>query len=56
MISLKITFGRAVSGSPRVSLFALLLLALAIDDDKQDREEKRRKKRDAKPHNGPHPL
>ena len=55
MISLKITFGHAVTGHPRVSLFALVLLILAIDDDRQDREEKRRKKRDAKPPAGPRP-
>ena len=55
MISLKITFGRAVTGHPRVSLFALVLLILAIDDDRQDREEKRRKKRDANSLAGPCP-
>lgn len=56
MISLKISFSRVAIAYPRVSIFALVLLILAIDDDKQDREEKRRKKRNAKPFNGPRPL
>lgn len=45
-ISSSITLNRAASGNPgRVSTFALVLLALAIDDDRH-REEKRGKNRE----------
>lgn len=61
MTSLKIAFGRVAIAYPRVSIFALVLLILAIDDDKQSQDKKHRKKRKAaisrtaKPPAGPRP-
>jgi hypothetical protein len=51
MDSLKLTFNRAASDNTGISIFALLLLAIAIDDDRQKCEKERRKKRErtAKP-------
>ena len=64
MTSLKTTFTRAATGNHAVSLYALALLALAIDDDRQQRDKdrrndrRRRRERDGKPvrkrPSGPH--
>ena len=55
MESLKPTFNRAAHAPTGVSLFWLLMFAIAIDDDRQRREKDRREKRDrhAKPQRKP---
>ncbi len=44
--SLKPVFTRAAHSPTGVSIFSLLLLAIAIDDDRQRREKEQREKRD----------
>ena len=62
MESLKPTFTRAATGNTGISIFSLLLLAIAIDDDKQRREKEQREKRQQqakvqrKPLAGPKPF
>jgi len=46
MKSLKPVFTRAAHSPTGVSIFSLLLLAIAIIDDKQRREKQQREKRD----------
>ncbi len=45
MESLKPTFTRAATGNTGISIFSLLLLAIAIDDDRQRREKEQLEKR-----------
>jgi hypothetical protein len=59
MQSIKLTFNRAATVNSGISIFALLLLAIAIDDDRQKCEKDRREKREraSKPHRKRgHPL
>lgn len=51
MKSIRLTFNRATTATGGVSIFALLLLAVAIDDDRQRAEKEKREKREraAKP-------
>ena len=62
MESLKTAFTRAVHTPTGVSIFSLLLLAIAIIDDRQRREIEAREKRDRhaksqrKPLAGPKPF
>ncbi len=62
MESLKTAFTRAAHIPTGVSIFSLLLLAIAIIDDRQRREKEQREKRDRhaklqrKPLAGPKPF
>lgn len=62
MQSLKPAFTRATAGNTGISIFSLLLLAIAIIDDRQRYETQQRKKRERhakpqrKPPAGPKPF